>query len=270
MRIYATGFTRTEYDLWFATNAGTPTIGYCPDSYERNDTLNLAASLPNTPVVKQIIDAVACGLDDDYYSLSPVRTVPNTFAVFSNSPGDQDIVLETVDPSGNVVATEDSLAEGDEILDYSANQAGDYRILVRNKGNDAAPYDLLYGPTTMYSTACPEDSYESNDNFALALALPIPFDGALGRCFNDDWFSVTPTSADPITVEARYDGSRLNLAFQIQGMNVFETGTGSGNRTTATFTPVAGQTYLIGIVGARVNMSDPGPRDGPYFLHITQ
>jgi hypothetical protein len=272
LRIYPTQFTRTDYDLWFATNADTPTVDYCPDVYERNDTIDLAAALTGSVTVRQNTQPIACGLDDDYYRFTPSRNVQNYFAVFANSPDDQDLSVEIFDPSNTSIASQDANTDGDEVLTYTTTTFGEHRFRVSNSGNSGAGYDLLHGPASMYTVAgCPEDQYESNDSISLTIPLMLPFNEGLGRCDDDDYFTITPTTADPVTVEARYDGANLNLTITVdEGFTRIGGAFKSGNRTTFTFTPTPNTTYIIGVTGGRVAPTDPGAASGPYFLHINQ
>lgn len=272
LRIFATGFTRTNYDLWFATNAETPAVDYCPDPYERNDSPVLSASLPSQSV-QQFQDALACGLDDDYYSLTPTRSVQNYFAVFSNAPDDQDISLEVIDPNDNQIASEDSRTDGDEILTYTPSALGQHKLGVSNSGNSGTQYDFLYGTTAMYTlNGCPEDGYEDNDNVAAASqrVLTLPVREALGVCGDDDYFSFTAPTTDPVEIEVRFDQTENPISLQVTGGNVgFQLISPTDNRARYTINPTtAGTTYQIGLL--RGLNSSGGTANGPYFLHITQ
>jgi hypothetical protein len=267
-------FLRTEYDLWISLDGASPSIEFCPDAFERNDTVATASSLDITNDT-QYVEMVACGLDKDWYAVNLIANVTYDFDVFYDSNASTNLGIEVLDSSVMSVHAQDGMAD-DELYSFMPSSSGTHYLGVTNSQQGSGAYDLLFTRATAYSASqfqCPEDTAnEPNDNVfqPATLSGALPLDLPLGGCGNDDYFAFTAPSASPITVSTRFDASKLNLAMQVStaaGASVGIANNDMGNRESITFTPVAGEDYIVAVIRNPLPMSTMAS-NGPYFLHI--
>jgi len=266
------GFIRNSYDLWVSLNGVMPAAPFCSDAYERNDTSNSAYSLDVNAGIN-LTDAIACGEDQDWYSVSVFAGqdyIVQTY--FDHVAGESDLALEVKDAAGVTLAngTVDS-DTSDEFLTFRPTTAGNVTIGVKNVAGS-----LTETPYIMHASrklaVCQDDVYEPNNTAAIAKPLAnVPAVFPLGSCLGannqaDDYFTfVAPTDGD-ITVELLFDGSVMNFLVEVR----------DGGGLTREALPVGGSINRLRYTktGAtqgesfRVYVGSGQMAYGPYFLRI--
>ena len=265
-------FVRNSYDLWLSLNNMTPSAPHCPDVYERNDDILSAESI-TVPATPQYPALNACGADQDWFLTPSLSAIAHEVAVFYDHGTGSDVSIsiwdDDDDPSVDPPEFEIDTAADDAIGSWTPSAASKYFVLVENEAASATstPYELLIGRSTVYTTTCPEDTHEPNENVIAAKQVAYPTDLALGSCGgSDDYFRFTAPSSGPITVTVLFDASKLNLGLQVfnrsaGGASVGLADANMGNRETVTFDAVAGDEYAVGVLRAE-------QKNGPYFLRI--
>lgn len=266
LRVFPRGgaFIRNNYDLWLQLGAATPSAPYCPDDYERNDDQEGAAAL-NYPATKIYTDMIACGADRDWYSVSSLPTGAHELRVYFDEEAGLDLDVEIVDENGTQVGS--STGAGDDaFVDFNTVAGRTYFIGVENVATNAieAPYTFYLNSAT---GTCIEDSYEPNNNFGQAQALPdVPGTYTLGSCTaggnQDDYFLITATSAGTLTVTIRHDEANLGLGTRmVRGAGFVFPDTSVTNRQVFELTGVTvGETFELWVTNASGS--------GPYFVEI--
>ncbi|MFU8804486.1 MAG: PPC domain-containing protein, partial [Bradymonadaceae bacterium] len=277
LRLYPRGdaFIRTSYDLWVSLDGQEPTIPFCTDPYERNDDPILAYQLQLDQQSKQFTDALACGVEEDWFQVELVGNMAYEIAVFYQHGADHNLEVEIQDGGGTVVATSDTPVN-DEVLSYTPPSSGPYYIGIRSKEVGVTQYSMHVVRVSAYTTAshCPEDDYSPNHGVfaAAALGSSLPHREGLGACANDDYFTWIAPSAGPVRMAALYNSERLALGLQVDDItgqtsqNVINV-LGANNRAQGTFQAVEGNNYRI-LIGRAPLEGDIS--NGPYFLHIEQ
>ncbi len=272
-------FVRNDYDLWLSLNGATPSAPYCPDRFERNDDV-VSASTITVPQTPQLADLNACGADQDWYLTQDLSGISHDIAVFYDHGTGSDVAVSIWDadddPLVDAPLLEIDTAEDDAVAKWTPPSVGQYYVLVENEAGSAVstPYDLLFARSSVYTTQCPEDSFEQNGNPGTARTLGFPVAQALAVCPSvtnrsdeSDYFKFTPPSSGPVTVELRFDATQMNLDFQLfDGFtSLGGSADDSGNRESFTFNATAGKTYTVFIYPALLNNQ---VEHGPYFLRI--
>lgn len=262
-------FVRNNYDLWLSLNGANPSVPYCPDVYERNDEL-AAVSEVTLPNVVQVPELIACGSEEDWYLTGNLSATTYQLAMFYDhaSGSDLDIAIWSAsdDPLTDPPIETVNTAADDAIVDVTVTQPGQHIIRVRNTAASGAltRYELLLGRPSMYSSTCPEDSSEPNDNLIQAAGLAFGTSNAFGLCSDDDFFRFTAPTSGSVTVTALFDASQLNAGLQVveaqSANNVGFSNNDMGNRESVTFNATGGTDYVVNILR--------GSGNGPYFLRV--
>ena len=266
-------FVRNNYDLWLGLNGASPSTPYCPDAYERNDEFGAISDLL-IPNVVQVPELIACGTEEDWYITGNLALTTYQLAMFYDhgSGSDLDIAVWHIndDPMSDTPIVSIDTATDDAIGDLMVATSGQHIIRVRNVAGSGVetPYNLILGRPSMYTTTCPEDSFEPNNNAFTAAGIGFPAKLALGLCgqnpLDDDYFVFTPTSSGSVTATAYFDHGGFNAAMRVErqsdGMVLGQSAQMSGNRQSVTFTATGGTAYVVSIQHIM--------GDGPYFLHV--
>ncbi len=270
-------FMRNDYDLWTSIAGNAPTVPYCPDAYERNDTTESAYAF-DFATQPELADAIMCGEEEDWYQVDLRAAQQYDLAAFFDQASNYDLALEVRDENGNLVAdgngndisfANDS-STSDEFASFTPSASGTYFLGVKQKGGDPTAqgdYGLYFDS---HNALCPEDSYEPNDRAGQAKALPDLGTYALGSCGSPtgtklvDIFTYTPTAAGAVTFTVYFDSSKGAISGYVNALN-HQLDTTVANRATYTV-PAADVT-----VGSPIFIdieSDTGKV--PYFLKISQ
>ncbi|MEZ4461081.1 MAG: PPC domain-containing protein [bacterium] len=261
LRVSATNnaFIRNTYDLWVSLNNTLPAAPFCADKYERNDDYTSAYALDVNQGV-MLTDALACGADEDWYSISVFANsdyVFNTF--FDHVAGQSDLALEVKDTNGNTLANGTvNSATSDELLTFRPTTAGTVYLGVKNVSGSTTetPYYMFVNRKL---AACVEDAYEPNDivanEYNAPALLTIPGAYGLTSCGGSmanpevDYYSFEAPATGNYTVDVYFDqavplNGSIYYQVDIGGGNFINTNkafTASTNRLTATVAAVAGQ-----------------------------
>ncbi|GEM_PF-2856860 len=295
VRVYPTGgaFLRNDYDLWASLPSSSPSEPWCPDPYERNDesTPDIAYSLTQSDL--QWDDAIACGTEEDWYTVSLTGGTTYYFDVFFDHTSSDDVNLEVRDSSGNLVNDDNtgnaisfanSSTDDDEHAVFTPGSDGTFRVGFKKSSTSEvlAPFEVLSN-NNFTSGGCTDDQYEPNDNPGQYKPLEnptgsssqvgsLPYVEKLTMCGDgDDRLSWTPSSSGTVELEALLNSSQHQLGVQVfdsSGSIVMQdNNTGSDNRVGGTFAYTAGSTYDIyiypGLVGGNTAY-------GPYFLRLQE
>ena len=258
-------FIRNAYDLWLSVGADIPVAPFCPDGYERNDDREGAATL--TVNTKRVYDdMIACGNDRDWYAVTGLTSGMANVRVFHDADTGADLDVEILAADGSAI-TSASTMDNDESADFSAVSGQTYYVGVENvaMGGVATPYRLYINSAI---GACPEDTFEPNNNFASAKDLPdVPGSYTMGSCTTggnqDDYFVITPTSSGNLKVVITADANDITLASRIvRGAGfVFADPASPTNRQVYEFNDaVAGERLELWITN--------GGGTGPYFIDV--
>lgn len=286
VRVYPTGgaFLRNDYDLWASLPSSSPSEPWCPDPYERNDesSPDIAYSLNQSDL--QWDDAIACGTEEDWYSVQLTGGTKYYFDVFFDHSSNSDVDMEIIDSSGspvnddntgNAISFANSSSDDDEQAVFTPSSNGTYRVGFKKSSTAEvlAPFEILTD-AAFTTSGCVEESYEDNDNIGQrkVFTQSAPFVEKMGMCDNGDYMEWTPSSTGtPVTFEILLNDSQHEMGIQISNSTtgapvVTDLNSGSDNRAGGTFTPVAGVTYNIDIFPG--NDSSGNTSYGPYFVRV--
>jgi hypothetical protein len=288
---------RNAYDLWVSLAGDTPSLPYCADSYERNDsrgTYTDISLLDNTQTYKgQFADMQACGADVDWYRATLTSGQTYDFDVFfDDQGGDVDIGLEVRDSDGDLVKDGNGQtiefsrqkSSDDEITSFTPSNTANYFLGVKNKGSSTvnAPYYFNLAKRASSDTlGCPEDSFEPNNSASTAAdgfkTDELPIEKSLGACGNKDVFLWEAQSDGDVTAKLLMNNNFVNLTIEVARINP-QDGTlttvaadrgnvtpTDDNRATASFSASSGSTYQITVERGKIDNTE---KDGPYFLVI--
>lgn len=281
-------YLRGSYDLWLELNGVKPERPYCPDVYERNDSLEMAAPLVLKNVKQsQHTDMLACGVEQDWYQVTGLAgNTDYEVAVFTEAGAALNLAL-TVQSADGTVLSEVPAANGDRILKFKTPSvqgsavAAPVFIGVVNSGvaSGQGQYSLhiVKDDEAYDAVKCIDDEFEPNNDEFTSQVLPssIPLRIGLTACKNSDYFEWTALKSGTTHIYALFNNQRLNLGMTVEDTDNYDAvvrdrGTVQGdNRAGGEFQAVAGRTYLINIGRSGIT-GVPGVPDGPYFLHITQ
>lgn len=277
-------FFRNEYDLWVSINGAAPAIPFCPDSYERNDSITTAVSFSSA--LYQWIDMTACGPDVDWYGIN-VTSAATDYVVqtfFDHVNAEADLTLEVYNPSGVLVTNGTSATTtNDEFVRFRPTVTGTHYIKVSNVSSSTSevPYFLYTDRFVSAATppTCREDSYEPNDVVGDVRNAPTlgnaPGSYALGSCGASavapevDHYSFVMPASGTATVTVMYDSTAATLSGTIyysvdigngNRINTDKPFTASTNRLTTTVTGTPGERIGLRIFNATVSAQ--------YFLTI--
>ncbi len=159
-----------------------------------------------------------CQGDEDWFSVG--MSAGQRIALFVEfAQADGDIQLDLVTSNGAVIATSQSITDG-EYLDVAILETGTY--FVRIYGADAGTenfYDLM---VERIGSACAEDALEPNNVAGSAVDVPGGVASGLSVCFGEeDWFNVPASDGQVAVVTATFDTASedLNLTLYREATN---------------------------------------------------
>lgn len=270
LRVYPkdNAFIRNAYDLYVQVGLAVPPAPFCPDDYERNDTLSSAAVLNVSTQGGQTryTDMIACGADADWYSVTLIGNSPYALNVFFDQDAGQQLDITVQNSAGVVLATGSSVAS-DELVSFMTSTSGQYFIGITNVSAtpDEGRYFMSLERTA--SNGCLADSYEPNNT--AASAKPLPDGGglyALSSCTmsDEEYFNVIATQSGTFKITVSHDSTGLPLLLEAvnrrSGQTLF--GSPGTNRQVLTTTVQANDSLRI-YVGN-------GGGVGSYFMEIEQ
>jgi hypothetical protein len=272
LRVYrkGDGFFRTTYDLWLSIGANTPDAPFCPDSYERNDTIGEAASI-NYATQKLYTGQIMCGADEDWFALGSLSAnTEYSLSAFFDAVAGVDVDLAVVGADGVTAApltTGTGVTTGnDEHIVVRPTATAQYFLKVSNKAAmpDAGAYNLFVNTKL---GACPEDAFEPNNSPAQAKVLPDvsgPVTYGLASCsganlVQDDYFRIRATTSGPLKVTIQHNPDLVDFLVEFDGNPADESVPG---RKTVQINAVANTYYRLYVGNTAANAS------GPYFLQI--
>jgi hypothetical protein len=294
---------RNEYDLYAEYGGSTPTQPYCPDVYERNDKSGSGtpASL-NFPAEFQFTDGRVCGSEDDWYTVDLQSGTTYRLETYFQHSASSDVDVQILDPSGNIVtdlgSTQasfvNSSSDNDELWAFTPSTSGTFKIGLRNSGNGDVSAPFQIAEESMYSTGtasadCPSDIAASSSGLAPFIGPSLPYTNGFALCSSDDYVRWTAPSNVPSDVQMTvyHDNTDYPSSFSPEptslnfGIDVEQSdGTGVAqelppdlssaprdNRSSVTFTPTGGTTYVIKVQrGLAAGTNDS--THGPYILDI--
>lgn len=287
VRVYPTGgaFVRNDYDFWASLPGSAPSEPWCPDRYERNDIDSVDGVYDLTRADVQWGDAIVCGSENDWYSVSLTGGTTYYIDAFFDHASDRNVDMELRDTSGNVVQDTDgndisfmnSSMDDDEQAVFKPGSTETFRLgFTKSSATEVlAPFQIATDANFTQS-GCVDDKYEPNNNFAnrKSLSSSAPFAESLGMCDSVDQFSWTASSDGTVELQVLLDESKHGVSLQVEnassGSNVLTAsrdGNMPDNRIGGSFSVTAQTTYNIDIAQGTVNGS---PAFGPYFLRVTQ
>jgi hypothetical protein len=265
LRAFSKGgvFIRNAYDLWVQVGANMPPTPYCPGAYERNDT-TVTAYVFDIFAQKQLSEAIMCGVEEDWYQVELSGSIDYKLAAFFNHAAGMDLALEIRDTTGASLANVDS-ADSDEFLTFTPPTSGTYFVGIKQSGADPAAqgvYGLYLNRTGV--AACPEDSYEPNNQAFQAKLLTGEGMRGLASCQGTnfaqvDYFKVKAEQTGTIHIEVMFDSSKVQLMGDFDGTDM----TAGANRLTYSGPVTVDAEYDLSIINTSTT------NEGAYFLNIT-
>ena len=253
---------RNDYDLWLSLGGAMPSQPFCPDVYERNDSLTSPSPLSiNTQNFYG--DMIACGDDDDWYLISGVLTGMYRAILFFDADSGSQLDIEVYDDQGMTLITSGTASGNDETVSFSASAGSSYLLKVSNEASNAdeTPYALYLNRA---NAPCPEDTYEQNDTPAQGTTKLLTESRryVLGSC-DDDYFTIVPTNSGPMTITISHDQANLDLLVRAtRGVTLNNANTSVPGRKTITFPAVTAGEQIELYVGVITG-------SGPYLLDIS-
>jgi hypothetical protein len=272
-------FFRTTYDLWLATDSFLPDAPFCPDSSERNDTPEEAATYTFS-TQRFLLNQIMCGADSDHYALGGLvantEYVVNTF--FNANPG-TDVDLQIVNAAGQVVAPtvgSGTSTGNDEHITFrtplAATFAPPYYLTATNQvtmSPSAADYQLY---VSTRAGACADDSFEPNNDSGQAKPLlNVPGVYGMNTCFNaanssgNDFFVFSAARAGTVRVTVMHEQPAINFLVRVfdETRGTLRTANSmvNGRKVYEATNVAAGESFEIQI-------SNSSSTSGPYILQI--
>ena len=268
LRVYPKGnaFIRNEYDLYLRVGNNTPSAPFCPDDYERNDTISSAAVLNVSAQQGQTryTDMIACGADADWYVANLIANSTYALNVFFDQDAGQQLDVTIQNAAGTVVATGTSTSN-DELLSFMTTTSGQYFIGITNAAS-APDEGGYYLSIERSSNGCAVDAYEPNENAAQAKSIPVEGKYALSACTttDSDFFLTTATQNGTVDLTLFHNGAVLPLVMRVFNLTkgTFSQAMSSTNRKTLQVSVDANDQLEIQISN--------GGGTGSYFLELDQ
>jgi hypothetical protein len=291
VRVYPTGgaFLRNDYDLWASLPSSSPSEPWCPDPYERNDesSPDIAYGLGLSSSKIQWGDPIACGSEEDWYSVQLTGGTTYYFDVFFDHSSNDDLDMEIIDSSGNAITDDNSgnaitfsnsSTTNDEQAVFTPSSNGTYRIGFQKSSTTElfAPFEIATD-SNFTQSGCVDDSYQTNDNSFQRKPLnrTAPFVQPMGMCnTGGDYLSWQPSSAGTYDIEILLNDAQHQMGIEVSdsstGTTIFSKST-SGNRAGGTVTVTAAEvtnnkTFNIDLLPG--NAPSGGTAYGPYFIRI--
>lgn len=264
-------FFRNEYDLWISANSVEPAIPYCPDPFERNDSISGAATLSNAVV--NLIDTNACGPDIDWYAynVTNANTDYRLRAFFDHVDTEADLAIEVRNAAGTVLMNASANSStNDEALTFRPTATGTHFIGVSNDAGSTTevPYYLHVSRDSTWSAAfsCPDDQYEPNNTPAQRATLTQGGVYAMASCpgannTQDDYFLFRAPEAGTWNLTIMYEATDMTPIVQTIANGTFSDIAFVDNRHEASFVMNANDTVQI-------YLGNGGTEYGPYILKL--
>ena len=242
------------------------------DEYAGNDTRDTAYDLGTLPV-SGIEGVIVSSEEPDWYKITTENDVIWDYVQFKLEDVSSELTVKLVvlNSSYNEVINTYASTAGADLTNLLATPGGVYYVKVEsNWSGDDGEYTLSI------QNQDANDSHEPNDTEDSAKELTLPASDINGTVIwtpgDDDWFTFTSGSSDPITFSVSDVGTNLAAQIEIKedgGASWTYSGDTGNTITTDTgdssnLTPAAGETYFVRI-GGRWNNDY-----GDYTLSISQ
>jgi hypothetical protein len=221
-----------------------PGGGSCASSYEPNESLAAAVTIPAGPTLSA---AISTSTDNDYFKFTTGTTTNNVINLVG--PGGVDFDLAVYNSAGTLLGSGTS-GSATETVTLNGQAAGTYviRVYGYNGANSATCYTIK---ATATSTAC-ATSYEPNETLGAAIALTTgsTINAAISTSTDNDYYKITTTAtANNSYVLAGPAGVDFDMAVYNSGGTLLGSGTSGSANETVTLNGQAAGTYIIRIYG---------------------
>jgi hypothetical protein len=169
----------------------------CTDDYEDNDDFGAAKAIPLTGADKTAaINPTIDGLDKDYFSFDAPKADPVAVTLtYTRPPQDTvDLSLYAYNQTQNYVNGDDKDRTGNSetvTVVWEPQQAGETQYLAVSSSVEGTCADYSLSIQGLYCT----DSFEDNDSYEQAKALPTGSQTAMVTSLDDDYYTLPDTTA---------------------------------------------------------------------------
>ncbi|MXR51645.1 VWA domain-containing protein [Halovenus sp. WSH3] len=224
------------------------------DSYESNDELGAAASIPTGTYA----DLLIANGESDYFAVTLNETESLDAAIgFDDDAGN--LELELYGPTQRLLDSSRSSGEGESVSVSDVTEAGTYYVRVYGDGTDSAEYDLF-----VQSGDRSNDDYEPNDDIGAAQPLGSGEYRDL-RIANaeSDFFAVSLNDSESLRGSIDFDNDigDLDLVLYDPEGDLIDAGYGSESESVSVSNVSEAGTYYLRVYG------DDGA-SAPYALDI--
>jgi len=203
---------------WTPTPTATATQLYpgCPDAFEPNDVLGG----PAWSILDTNLRSYICAASDVDYWKIPLVPFGRTIQVrLTDLPKDYDLTLYRPAPDYRQAAQSDNPGQREEIINFTAYEAGDWYVRVRGKGSYDATHPYVIQARLFQ---CPLDEFEPNEHAFDATKLDPPQDShqwlpSLSICppGDEDWFWIHLPANSQVIADISFTVSAIDGPVQL-------------------------------------------------------